>query len=169
MPEDIELTGAPTFDAARFRQVLGYFCTGVTVITAVHEGEPVGFTAQAFTSLSLEPPMVAMCPARSTSSWPRMRAAGVFCANILTEDQEALSRGFAIRGADKFRGVGWQPSHRTGSPVLADVLAWIDCVVEAEHEAGDHLIVVGRVVDLGLTRHGLPLLFYRGGYGRFEP
>jgi 3-hydroxy-9,10-secoandrosta-1,3,5(10)-triene-9,17-dione monooxygenase reductase component len=141
----------------------------VTVVTAVQRGRPLGFTAQAFTSVSLEPPLVAMCPARTTASWSRMRAVGTFCANILTEDQEALCRAFATKGADKFRGVGWRRSHRTGSPVLADVLAWVDCVVEAEHEAGDHVIVVGRVVDLGLERHALPLLFYRGGYGRFQP
>ncbi len=141
----------------------------MTVVTAVQRGAPLGFTAQAFTSVSLEPPLVAMCPARTTASWSRMRTVGSFCANILTEDQEALCRAFATKGADKFRGVGWRPSHRTGSPVLADVLAWVDCVVEAEHEAGDHLIVVGRVVDLGLERHALPLLFYRGGYGRFQP
>ena len=135
----------------------------------MQRGRPLGFTAQAFTSVSLEPPLVALCPARTTAGWSRMRTVGTFCANILTEDQEALCRAFATKGADKFRGVGWRPSHRTGSPVLADVLAWVDCVVEAEHEAGDHLIVVGRVVDLGLERHALPLLFYRGGYGRFQP
>lgn len=139
------------------------------MVTAVHHGRPLGFTAQAFTSVSLEPPLVAMCPARTTASWSRMRTGGVFCANILTEDQEALCRAFATKGADRFRGVGWRPSHRTGSPVLADVLAWVDCVVDAEHEAGDHLIVVGRVVDLGVERHAVPLLFYRGGYGRFQP
>ncbi len=169
MPDDIELTGAPTFDAARYRQVLGHFCTGVTVVTAVEGGEPVGFTAQAFTSVSLHPPLVAMCPAMTSMSWPRIQSSGAFCANILAEDQEALSRGFAIRGAEKFRGVGWRPSHRTGSPVLSDVLAWVDCQIEAEHQAGDHVIVIGRVVDLGLERHALPLLFYRGGYGHFEP
>ncbi len=169
MADDIELTGAAGFDAARYRQVLGHFCTGVTVITAVHEGQPVGFTFQAFTSVSLDPPLVALCPSRLSSSWPRIRAGGSFCANILAEDQEALCRAFATRGADRFHGVGWRPSHVSGSPVLADVLAWVDCRLEAEHEAGDHLIAVARVVDLGLERRALPLLFYRGGYGRFQP
>lgn len=169
MPDDIELTGAPTFDAARYRQVLGHFCTGVTIIAAVHEGQPVGFTFQAFTSVSLDPPLVAVCPSRESSTWPRIRAAGTFCANILGEDQEALCRAFATRGGERFHGVGWRRSHATGSPVLSDVLAWVDCRLEAEHEAGDHLIAVARVVDLGLEKHALPLLFYRGGYGRFEP
>lgn len=148
--------------------MLGHFCTGVAVIAAVHDGVPVGFTAQSFTSVSLNPPLVAVCPARTSGSWPRIRATGAFCANVLAEEQEALGRVFATRGADKFMGVGWEPSDATGSPVLADVLAWVDCRVEAEHEAGDHVIAVARVVGLGVRDGGRPLLFYRGGYGRFD-
>ncbi len=157
------------FDNARFRQVLGHFCTGVTVVTAVDEGTPVGFTAQSFTSVSMEPPLVAMCPGSDILSWPHIRKAGVFCANILAHDQEAVCRRFATRGEDKFLGVGWQPSHVTASPVLDGVLAWVDTRIEDCHEAGDHLIVVGRVVDLEVEREASPLLFYRGGYGRFTP
>ena len=163
------LTQAAPFDTARFRQVLGHFCTGIAVVTAVDEGLPVGFTAQSFTSVSLEPPLVAMCPGNQILSWPHIRAAGTFCSNILAKDQEDLARRFATRGTDKFQGVGWAPAHVTGSPVLDGVLAWVDSRIEAVHEAGDHLIVVGRVVDLGIKGEGAPLLFYRGGYGRFEP
>ena len=158
-----------TFDAARFRQVLGHFCTGVTVITGMQEGEPLGLTVQSFTSVSLDPPLVALCPARASASWPLIGASGGFCANVLAEEQEALARVFATRGADKFAGVGWKPSPATGSPLLDDVLAWVDCRVESEHDGGDHVIVVGRVVDLGVSDGGGPLLFYRGGYGRFTP
>jgi 3-hydroxy-9,10-secoandrosta-1,3,5(10)-triene-9,17-dione monooxygenase reductase component len=165
---------ATAFDDSRYRQVLGHFCTGVTVVTAVEttpEGRkaPTGFTAQSFTSVSLAPPLVAMCPGAQILSWPAIRDAGVFCANILAHDQEALCRRFATRGVDKFEGVGWRPSHATGSPVLEGALAWVDARIEDIHEAGDHLIVVGRVVDLDVAREGSPLLFYRGGYGRFEP
>jgi 3-hydroxy-9,10-secoandrosta-1,3,5(10)-triene-9,17-dione monooxygenase reductase component len=160
---------APSFDTARYRQVLGHFCTGVTIVTAVEQGQPVGFTAQSFTSVSLEPPLVAMCPGAEIMSWPHIRQAGVFAANILAHDQEVLCRRFATRGADKFEGIGWQRSHATGSPVLDGVLAWVDTRIEAVHHAGDHLIVVGRVVDLDVTREASPLLFYRGGYGHFEP
>lgn len=166
--DDISLTGAPSFDGARFRQVLGHFCTGITVVTAMHEGEPVGFTAQSFTSLSLDPPLVLVCPAKSSSSWPRISASGGFCANILADDQEAVCRAFATRGADKFRGIGWTPAPGTGSPLLAGALAWVDCRLEAEHDGGDHLIAVGRVLDVGVGE-GRPLLFYRGGFGGFEP
>lgn len=176
-PDDVERTGAPVaptapvaaFDAARFRQVLGHFCTGVSVVTTLHDGRPVGFTAQSFTSVSLDPPLVAFCPATTSASWASIRTVGSFCANILSDEQEALGRVFATRGADRFTGVGWEPSATTRSPVLAGVLAWVDCRVHAVHEAGDHLLVVGRVVDLGISGRGSPLLFYRGGYGRFAP
>ncbi|HET7489546.1 MAG TPA: flavin reductase family protein [Acidimicrobiales bacterium] len=155
------------FDDARFRQVLGHFCTGVAVITAVDDGEPVGFTAQSLLSVSLDPPLVGVCPARTSNSWPRIRTAGVFCANVLADDQETLARTFATRGADKFRGIGWTPSAVTGSPVLDGILAWVDARVVVEHDGGDHVVVLARVVDLGVRDSGGPLLFYRGGYGRF--
>lgn len=169
MADDLELTGAASFDGARFRQVLGHFCTGITVVTAMHEGEPVGFTAQSFTSLSLDPPLVLVCPAKSSSSWPRISAVGSFCANILADDQEAVCRAFATRGADKFRGIGWTAAPGTGSPLLTGALGWVDCRIEVEHDGGDHIVAVGRVVDMGVAAEGRPLLFYRGGYGSFEP
>ena len=169
MDDDLAATAAPDFDVARFRQVLGHFASGITVITAVAGGsEPVGFTCQSFSSLSLDPPLVLFCPGKESSSWPRIRDAGHFAVNILAEDQEALCRTFATKGADKFRGAGWKPAPTTGAPVLQGVLAWIDCTLEAEHDGGDHLIVVGRVHGLEIVREGRPLLFYRGGYGRFE-
>lgn len=167
--DDLASTGAPTFDDARFRQVLGHFCSGVTIVTGIHDGEPVGFTAQSFSSVSLDPPLVLVCPAKSSSSWPRISAGGAFCVNVLADDQEVVCRAFAARGPDKFRGIGWTPAAGTASPVLTGSLAWIDCRLEAEHDAGDHVIAVGRVVDMGLLSEGPPLLFYRGGFGRFEP
>src|SRR5919201_592325 len=134
-------------DSARFRQVLGHFVTGVTVITALDDGRPAGLAVNSFTSVSLDPPLVAFCAAKSSTTWPSIQRAGRFCVNILDDDQEDLSRLFATRGADKFAGLGWRKSFG-GSPILADVLAWIDCVTDAEHEAGDHLIVVGKVLDV---------------------
>jgi 3-hydroxy-9,10-secoandrosta-1,3,5(10)-triene-9,17-dione monooxygenase reductase component len=158
-------------DAAHFRTVLGHFPTGVTVITAMGaDDKPVGLAVGSFTSVSLDPPLVAFCPDRKSSSWPKIREAGVFCVNILADDQEQVCRVFASKGDDKFKGLGWRPGG-TGSPVLNDVLAWIDCDIDAVHDAGDHEIVVGRVRELEVAReHGPgPLVFYRGGYGRFEP
>ncbi|HSS10299.1 MAG TPA: flavin reductase family protein, partial [Acidimicrobiales bacterium] len=154
---DLAETGAPTFDAAHFRAVLGHFCTGITIVTGLEAGEPVGLTCQSFTSLSLDPPLVAFSPGKSSTSWPRIRPSGVFCVNVLTEDQEDICRVFATTGVDKFRGVGWRASE-TGSPIIGDTLAWVDCRMVAEHDAGDHLIVVGQVVDLDAAHSGRPLL-----------
>ena len=165
--DDLAATGAPTFDSAHFRAVMGHFTTGITIITAMEGDDPVGLTCQSFMSLSLDPPLVGFSPAKSSTSWPRIRQAGVFCVNVLTETQEDTCRVFATTGADKFRGVGWRPGE-SGSPILDDALAWIDCRIEQEHDAGDHVIVVGRVLALDVSRTGRPLLFYRGGYGRFE-
>ena len=156
------------FDAARFRQVLGHFPTGVTVVTAVNGDTPVGLAVGSFTSVSLEPPLVAFCPAKSSSSWPKIREAGSFCVNILAESQEHVCRAFASKAADKFEGLGWRKGTRN-VPVLADVLAWIVCEIDAVHEAGDHDIVVGRVLELEVEQESGPLVFYRGGYGRFTP
>jgi flavin reductase (DIM6/NTAB) family NADH-FMN oxidoreductase RutF len=164
-PEGLE---EATIDQARFRQVLGHFATGVTVVTALHEGAPAGLSVSSFTSLSLDPPLVAICVARRSRSWPRIRAAGRFCVNVLAEDQETLSRVFATAGPDKFRGIGWRPAP-SGAPILTGVLAWIDCALHAEYDGGDHILVVGRVLELEAAHHGGPLIFYRGGYGRFEP
>jgi len=163
---DVGMTGASTFDTARFREVLGHFTSGLTVITGLDRDGPVGFTCQSFMSVSLDPPLVAFAPSRTSASWPRIETVGAFCANVLGEHQEALSRVFATKDPDKFRGIGWRRAS-TGSPVLDHVLAWVDCRVEAVHPAGDHLVVLGRVEELGLG-DGEPLLFYRAGYGRFE-
>ena len=156
----------PAFDAATFRTVLGHFCSGITIVTAVDRDEPVGLTCQSFASVSLDPPLVLFVPAKAANSWPHIRAAGHFCANVLAEDQEALGRRFAVRGADKFAGVGWRPGP-SGAPVLDGCIAYVDCGIEAVHDAGDHDIVVGRVTDLAVTSETSPLLFFRGGYGRF--
>jgi flavin reductase (DIM6/NTAB) family NADH-FMN oxidoreductase RutF len=152
-------------DEAQFRAVLGNFATGVTVITAMDGAEPVGLAANSFTSVSLDPPLVLFCAAASSTTWPRIQRSRAFAVNILGEHQEEVCRVFATRGADRFQAVGWRVG-LGGSPVLDDVLAFLDCRIEAEHPAGDHVIVVGRVLDLGLTAESGPLLFHRGVYGR---
>lgn len=157
---------AHTFDEARFKDVLGHFPTGVTIVTALEEGVPVGFTCQAFTSLSLEPPMVALAPAKSSTSWPRIARAGAFCVNILASDQSDLCRAFAVSGGDKFDGVGWRKG-TLGTPVLDGVLAWVECRLDTIHDAGDHELVTGSVVAMS-ARSGSPLLYYRAQFGTFE-
>ncbi len=143
--------------------MLGHFATGVTVITGMDHGDPVGFACQAFAALSLEPPLVLFCPARSSSTWPRIAASGEFCANILAANQRDLARRFGVSAADKFAGVDWT-SAPNGTPVLPGVLTWAACAVETVHEAGDHYVVVARVSDLGDCVAGDPLLFYRGRF-----
>jgi 3-hydroxy-9,10-secoandrosta-1,3,5(10)-triene-9,17-dione monooxygenase reductase component len=158
---------APVVDPARMRDVLGHFASGVTVVTAVADSGPIGFTCQAFSSLSLEPPLVVFAPARTSRTWPRLREMGHFCVNVLAEDQTALSRTFARSGTDKFDGVPWTASPH-GDPVLRDVVAWIDCALWAEYDGGDHTIAVARVQDLGADPGRRPLLFHRGTYGFLE-
>ena len=155
-------------DPGVMREVLGHFASGVTVVTAVTDDGPIGFTCQSFSSLSLEPPLLAFAPARTSRTWPQLREIGRFCVNVLAEGQDDVSQNFARSGADKFTGVRWSPSAH-GSPVLDDVVAWIDGELWAEYDGGDHTIVVARVLDLGADAAHDPLLFHRGGYGLQEP
>jgi flavin reductase (DIM6/NTAB) family NADH-FMN oxidoreductase RutF len=160
---------APAFDSRRLRDVLGHFATGVTIVTAIDPaGEPTGFAVGSFTSVSLDPPLVAFLPARTSTTFPKVREAASFCVNVLGSDQEEVCRLFATRGADKFSKLKWEPAP-SGAPVLEGATAWLDCTIETIHEAGDHLIVLGRVRDLDIVHTGPPLVFLRGGYGRFEP
>jgi 3-hydroxy-9,10-secoandrosta-1,3,5(10)-triene-9,17-dione monooxygenase reductase component len=155
-------------EPGRFRQVLGHFCTGVTVITTLDAGRPAGFACQSFAAVSLEPPLVLFCPSKASATWPRIARSGHFCANVLAAGQRDLARVFGTAGADKFAGVPWSPSP-SGAPVLAGVLTWVGCAVEAVHDAGDHYVVLGRVTGLGDCAPGQPLLFYRGRYGVTAP
>ena len=154
-------------DPSTYRTVLGHFATGVAIITAVDGEEPVGMACNSFTSVSLEPALVLFCAAKSSSTWPRIQNARNWAANILNEDGEEICRLFAQKGADRFAHTAYTIG-RSGSPILRDALAFVDCETVAEHDAGDHILVVGRVLELGYASEGKPLLFYRGGYGRFE-
>lgn len=157
-----------SFDSATFRRVLGHYPTGVCVVTAVEADDaPVGMVVGSFTSVSLDPPLVAFFPAKSSTSWPRIEAIGKFCVNILASDQQSLCRQIAGPGPDKFNGIAHRAS-ANGSPILDDVVAWIDCTLDAVHEAGDHYIVLGRVVALEVDRAERPLVFFQGGYGEFS-
>ena len=148
---------------------MGEFCTGVVIATGVCEGEPAGFAAQSFVSLSLEPPLVALCPAKTSTSWPKLRAAGHFCINVLDARQEALCSRFARSGGDKFADLIWRAGV-SGAPILDGVLAYVDCELHDEVEAGDHTIAIGRVLDFErMAESSGPLLFFRGAYGDFRP
>jgi len=157
-----------TIDSSKFRHVLGHFPTGVTVVSADAGDGPVGMAVGSFTSVSLDPPLVAFLPAKSASAWPGIEKAGHFCVNVLSDAQADVSGVFSAKVEDRFAEVDWRTA-ATGAPVIDKCLAWIDCEIEAVHEGGDHWIVVGRVVELEAAETGGPLLFFRGGYGRHEP
>ncbi|NIH80787.1 flavin reductase family protein [Amycolatopsis viridis] len=155
-------------DPVRMRTVLGHFATGVVAITAIDPGtgKPVGLAANSFTSVSLDPPLVAFCVGAASTSWPRVRSAGRYAVSILSDAQEAVSRQLARPGADKFDGIEWTPSP-SGAPVVTGCLAWIEAEPQAEHLAGDHTIVVSRVRHLSSSDLA-PLVFFRGRYSRLS-
>jgi 3-hydroxy-9,10-secoandrosta-1,3,5(10)-triene-9,17-dione monooxygenase reductase component len=161
-------SGETEITGLALRQALGLFASGVTVVTTGSGPDDVhGMTANAFTSVSLDPPLVAFCVAHTSTSWPRLRAARTQTVNVLAEHQQSVCAALASKGGDKFAGLEWTKSPG-GNPMISDALAWIDCSIEAEHPAGDHVIVVARVHDLGVHGDGGPLVFFRGGYGRFR-
>lgn len=151
-----------TFSSREFRDAVGRFCTGVTIITGVSADEPVGFCVQSFVSVSLDPSLVAICPAKTSQSWPKIRQRGFFGINILAEDHGHLVEAFAKSGGDKFAGIDWRLS-ADGLPVLDNATGFIECALEAEHGAGDHTIAVGKVLRFSLSPREMgPLLFFRG-------
>ena len=159
---------AGQIDSRELRNTMGQFSTGVVIVTGALEGVPVGFAAQSFVSLSLDPPLVAVCPGKSSTSWPKIRDSGSFCINVLGAQQKAVCDTFATSGGDKFTEIDWRGG-ATGSPVIDGVLAFVDCSLEAEHDAGDHTIAVGRIQEFAIADpNAEPLLFFRGGYGRFN-
>jgi len=166
--EDVAVHDDPeaVAQARRFRDVLGRFASGVTVVAGVSNGEPVGMTCQSFSSVSLDPPLVLFIPAKSSRAWPLIQRSGRFCVNFLAAGQADLSNTMASRGTDKFADVKWSPAPETGSPMLEGALGHLDCAIHAVHEAGDHYVVIGRVLDLVTDSDDEvdPLLFYRGKY-----
>ncbi len=153
----------------QFRDVLGNFPTGVVVVTALEGGRPVGLTIQSFSSLSLNPRLVVLCPGRGSTSWPKVRLARRLVINVLGEGQADLARQFSQSGGDKFAGVSWHPSPVSGSPILDGAVAWLDCEIEAEHEGGDHTIAVCRVHNLSAANALHPLVFFKSQYRRLIP
>lgn len=163
---DTALSAVPQVDesvVADFREVMGQFASGITVITAQADTGPVGFTCQSFASLSLLPPLVLFCPSRTSSSWQAIRQVGRFTINVLEESQQQLSNAFARSGGDKFAGVEWTAG-ATGAPRLSGALAHIDAEIEQVVDGGDHEIAIGRVHETARRRTGRPLLYFRSAY-----
>lgn len=148
-----------------FREALGHYASGITVITSHVDDEPIGFTCQSFYSVSMNPPLVSFSVMSSSASYPKIRQAGRFAVNILSGEQVKISNQFARRGADKWHEVEWQQSP-LGNPLIAGSLHWLDCEIHAEHAAGDHMIVIGEVKALNLQEVAAkqPLLYFKGQY-----
>ncbi len=150
-------------DKNELRRVMGHFATGVTVVTTRgSDGRPYGLTANAVSSVSLIPPLLLICVDKKAESYPSFEQSRIFTVNILSAEQEELSRRFAVSGGEKFEGVSYRIG-ANGAPILGGALAHIECTVTAAYEGGDHVIYLGEVQETE-TREGKPLLFYRGGY-----
>lgn len=148
-----------------YRHVLGHFISGVTIVTGMSEGKPVGLACQAFTSLSIDPPLILVCVAKTSSSWPRIKRSGHFAVNLLSESQEDVCKQFGRSGANKFEGISWHPAERTGAPLIEGSVGWIECEISQILEGGDHWIVVGAVQDLAACPQA-PLTYFRGAFNQ---
>jgi 3-hydroxy-9,10-secoandrosta-1,3,5(10)-triene-9,17-dione monooxygenase reductase component len=153
----------PALDARLFRDAVGRFATGVAFVTAAPDGAPAGLVVNSLSSVSLEPPLVSFCPSRTSHTWSRMRRAPWFAVNVLARRHEAFVVRATPAGADRFTGLDWRPG-RSGAPVVCDALAVLECRLVAEHPAGDHWIVLGRVEDARTAGSGEPLVFYDGAF-----
>lgn len=153
-----------TFDAKKQRQIMGKFATGVTVASTIVDDQKWGMTANAVTSLSLDPPLVLLAIGRDSQSHTMFQRAGCFALNILADDQEALSNRFASPGPKEFEDLSTHVAE-TGAPILSDAIGWVDCKVIDLLPGGDHEIFIGEILA-GECRDGAPLLYFSGGYRR---
>jgi flavin reductase (DIM6/NTAB) family NADH-FMN oxidoreductase RutF len=167
MSHQVEDTGIPKpFDIREFRNALGGFVTGVTVVTTIVDGRPIGFTANSFTSVSLDPPLILVCIGKSSSNYANFTQVDKFCVNVLAGNQRDVSRQFSAKGVDRFAGIAWS-SGELDSPRIPGVGSWFDCTLHDRIDAGDHEILIGRVHEFG-DEIGSPLAFCRGNYVLFE-
>ena len=165
LPGQAHPAAAP--DARSFRDALGQLATGVAFVTAAPGGEPVGLIVNSLTSVSLEPPLVSICPSRSSLTWSRIRRTGRFGVNILGRQHEPFAKRATRAGADRFAGLNWEVG-RGGVPLLTDALASFECEIVAEHATGDHWIVVGQVDNLHISPDNDPLVFFAGAFGALQ-
>ena len=160
-PSSVRLGGS-------FRDALSRFATGVAFVTAAPAGEPLGLIVNSFSSVSLEPPLISICPSRTSHTWARMRRAGRFAVNVLGSEHEGFVARATDPNADRFAGLSWE-SRGGGAPVLADALASLECEIVSEYPAGDHWIVVARVERLHVGPRDDPLIFFGGDFARLSP
>ena len=162
----MEASSGLRIDPYQFRDRLGRYASGITIIGGLVDEAPAGFTCQSFYSVSIEPPLVSFCVMKASTSWPRIRPTNRFSVNVLSEGQQDVSKAFARSGSDKWFNINWQTS-ANGNPIIAETLMWLDCELFAEHEAGDHNIVIGRVMQVSPPDWhdgARPLLYFNGQY-----
>lgn len=158
----VDFARAP-FDGALLRSAFGSFPSGVTAVCALVEGRPVGMAASSFTSVSLDPPLVAVCAQTSSSTWQLLRAAPSVCVSVLSGDHGAACRALAGPADDRFTDVAWDHAP-SGAPRIADAAAWFDCTLDAELPAGDHVIGLLRIQALAADAERTPLVFHRSAF-----
>ena len=152
-----------------FRETLANYPTGVTVVTSCGDlEEPVGMVVGTFTSASLEPPLVAFLPDKRSASWKKLSKLNNYCFNILGAHQVEICRILSSKEANKFSYIQWT-LNKFGAPAISGSIVQIDCIKESEYEAGDHLIVLARVIEMNIGEQEMPLLFHRGRFGTFTP
>ena len=152
-------------DAKELRTMMGHFATGVTVVTTKDSnGQIFGITANAFTSVSLDPPLVLVCIDKTAQCYPCFEESGIFAVNILNQQQQEISRRFATKGIDKFEGLSWR-SGSSGAPLIDGAVGYVECRIVERFEGGDHTIYLAEVI-CGTVTSGEPLLFFRGKYHR---
>jgi flavin reductase (DIM6/NTAB) family NADH-FMN oxidoreductase RutF len=149
----------------KFKEVVSHFATGVTIVTGTYEDGDFGFTCQTFLSVSLDPPLIAIAPSKSSKSWPHIQKSGLFAVNVLATDQAELANSFARSVPDKFNGVKFTRGI-TKSPLVLGCLGYIEAEITKQFEVGDHFIVIGKVVDL-FRQEGEPLLYFKTKFGKF--
>lgn len=164
LPREIAPAQGAPIDGRWFRKVMGHYPTGVCVVTSVGDGDEIlAMVVGSFTSVSLDPPLVAFLPGRSSTTWPRIQSSGRFCVNVLAYDQVELCRKIAAKAQNRLEGIALRCSD-AGMPVLSGVVAWVDCALHSVTEAGDHDIALGRVEELQIESGKKPLIFLKGGY-----
>lgn len=153
-------------DSQLFKAILGHYASGLTVISTLIDGKPVGFTCQSFHSVSMDPPLVSFNVMKRSTSWPGVRANGQFSVNVLSHGQSAISNALARSAPDKWDSIDWRETP-AGNPLIDQCLVWLDCELFEEHEAGDHTLVIARVIDmqsLDAVPPLPPLIFFKGQY-----
>jgi 3-hydroxy-9,10-secoandrosta-1,3,5(10)-triene-9,17-dione monooxygenase reductase component len=157
----------PEISSEVYKNTLGHFASGVTIVSGIYKGKVHGFTCQSFSALSMDPPLVMLAVSKASVSWPPISKSRRMSISILAEDQGNLARQFAVSGVEKFKNVDFRLSD-LGLPLIDGAQAYIECEIKRRISAGDHIVVIGEILNLVSTNSWSPLIYYRGKFGRYE-